>query len=157
MAGWFRIFNPSLADWEPEKVMEGLQPLFPGIQGKFRTDDDGWFQLVLSHESLGELPIDRFLSTEKGVRAQLNTWAGWLETKDRHDLMEKIIQVGQIISFELPDDLESDSPEFANYRKLARFCASICHGFFHADGVGFVDEYDRLLIEDEIGVSGDEE
>lgn len=30
-------------------------------------------------------------------------------------------------------------------------------GFFQADGVGFVDEYDRLLIEDEIGVSGDEE
>lgn len=157
MAGWFRIFNPSLADWEPEKVMEGLQLVFPGIQGKFRADEDGWFQLILTHEIFGDLPMDRFLSSEKGVRTQLNTWAGWLETKNRHDLMEKIIQIGQIISFELPDDLDSDSAEFTHFRKLARALASMCHGFFHADGVGFVDEGDKLLIEDEVGVLGDEE
>ena len=47
MAGWFRIFNPGLADWEPEKVMEGLQSLYPGIQGKFRADDDGYWLVVI--------------------------------------------------------------------------------------------------------------
>ena len=79
MAGWFRVFLLQEDGPEPFRIMECLQSLIPEVKGKFRTDEDGWFQLILSHSSVGELILDHFLTSEKGVRAEINTWAALAE------------------------------------------------------------------------------
>lgn len=157
MACWFRIFSPQEQGLEPSRLMDCLDGVFPGIHGKFRADEEGWFQVVLTHELLGELPVDRFLSTEKGVRAQLNTWAAWFETKDRPDLMERMIQVKEILAFELPPEVEPGSEESMPFRALTLAVAQLVAGICHVDGVGFLDTQDQLIIADEAGLMEEEE
>lgn len=149
MAGWFRVFMLQEVGPEPSSIMEQLQMFLPQIQGKFRADEDGWFQLVLSHASLGELILDHFLSSEKGVRAELNTWAAWFESKQRLDLMERIIQVKQILSFEVTPELEENVTDPSLFKKLSMVLAALGQGFIHIDGIGFIEADGSLLIEDE--------
>ncbi len=149
MAGWFRVFMLQEDGPEPSSFMESLQLILPEVTGKFRADEDGWFQLILSHSSFGELSIDHFLSSEKGVRAEINTWAAWLESKQRLDLMERIIQVKQILSFEVTPELEENGTDPSLFKKLSLTLASISQGFVHIDGIGFIEADGSLLIEDE--------
>jgi hypothetical protein len=135
--------------------MECLQSLIPEVKGKFRTDEDGWFQLILDHPSIGELTIDHFLTSEKGVRAEINTWAAWLESKQRFDLMERIIQVKQILSFEVTPEMDDNVSDSLVYKRLALALAALAEGFVHMDGVGFLEPDGTVLIEDEDAIRAD--
>ena len=155
MAGWFRVFLLQEDGPKPSGIMECLQSLIPEVKGKFRTDEDGWFQLILDHPSIGELTIDHFLTSEKGVRAEINTWAAWLESKQRFDLMERIIQVKQILSFEVTPEMEDNVSDSLVYKNLALALAALAEGVVHMDAVGFLEPDGTLLIEDEDAIRAD--
>ena len=155
MAGWFRVFLLQEDGPEPFKIMECLQSLIPKVKGKFRTDEDGWFQLILDHSSIGELTVDHFLTSEKGVRSEINTWAAWLESKQQFDLMERIIQVKQILSFEVTPEMDDNVSDSLVYKRLALALAALAQGFVHMDGVGFLEPDGTLLIEDEDAIRAD--
>ena len=155
MAGWFRVFLLQEDGPKPSGIMECLQSLIPEVKGKFRTDEDGWFQLILDHPSIGELTIDHFLTSEKGVRAEINTWAAWLESKQRFDLMERIIQVKQILSFEVTPEMEDNVSDALVYKHLALALAALAEGVVHMDAVGFLESDGTLLIEDEDAIRAD--
>ena len=155
MAGWFRVFLLQEDGPKPSGIMECLQSLIPEVKGKFRTDEDGWFQLILDHPSIGELTIDHFLTSEKGVRAEINTWAAWLESKQRFDLMERIIQVKQILSFEVTPEMEDNVSDALVYKHLALALAALAEGVVHMDAVGFLEPDGTLLIEDEDAIRAD--
>ena len=155
MAGWFRVFLLQEEGPEPFRIMECLQSLVPEVKGKFRTDEDGWFQLILDHSSIGELTIDHFLTSEKGVRAEINTWAAWLESKQQFDLMERIIQVKQILSFEVTPEMDDNVSDALVYKRLALALAALAEGFVHMDGVGFLEPDGTVLIEDEDAIRAD--
>ena len=155
MAGWFRVFLLQEDGPEPFRIMECLHSLIPEVKGKFRTDEDGWFQLILDHSSIGELTIDHFLTSEKGVRAEINTWAAWLESKQQFDLMERIIQVKQILSFEVTPEMEDNVSDLLVYKRLALALAALAEGVVHMDAVGLLESDGTLLIEDEDAIRAD--
>lgn len=155
MAGWFRVFLLQEDGPKPSGIMECLQSLIPEVKGKFRTDEDGWFQLIIDHSSIGELTIDHFLTSEKGVRSEINTWAAWLESKQRFDLMERIIQVKQILSFEVTPEMEDNVSDSLVYKRLALALAALAEGVVHIDAVGFLEPDGTLLIEDEDAIRAD--
>ena len=155
MAGWFRVFLLQEDGPKPYGIMECLQSLIPEVKGKFRTDEDGWFQLILDHPSIGELTIDHFLTSEKGVRSEINTWAAWLESKQQFDLMERIIQVKQILSFEVTPEMDDNVSDALVYKRLALALAALAEGFVHMDGVGFLEPDGTVLIEDEDAIRAD--
>ena len=155
MAGWFRVFLLQEDGPKPSGIMECLQSLIPEVKGKFRTDEDGWFQLILDHPSIGELTIDHFLTSEKGVRSKINTWAAWLESKQQFDLMERIIQVKQILSFEVTPEMEDNVSDSLVYKRLALALAALAEGIVHIDAVGFLEPDGTLLIEDEDAIRAD--
>lgn len=155
MAGWFRVFLLHEDGPKPSGIMECLQSLIPEVKGKFRTDEDGWFQLIIDHSSIGELTIDHFLTSEKGVRSEINTWAAWLESKQRFDLMERIIQVKQILSFEVTPEMEDNVSDSLVYKRLALALAALAEGVVHIDAVGFLEPDGTLLIEDEDAIRAD--
>src|SRR3979490_235936 len=109
IAMWSRIFGrndaaPALAALQAHLRTLGL----PG-DGQFRGDDLGWTgaELILQ---LGATPVyvERYLTTTDELRADLNTWAAWLETQD-HDprhraLMEHVITTRQLITIRRPLD-----------------------------------------------------
>ena len=155
MAGWFRVFLLQEDGPKPSGIMECLQSLIPEVKGKFRTDEDGWFQLIIDHSSIGELIIDHFLTSEKGVRSEINTWAAWLESKQQFDLMERIIQVKQILSFEVTPEMEDNVSDSLVYKRLALALAALAEGIVHIDAVGFLEPDGTLLIEDEDAIRAD--
>ncbi|NBR06211.1 MAG: hypothetical protein EBT92_10610 [Planctomycetes bacterium] len=155
MAGWFRVFLLQEDGPKPSGIMERLQALMPEVNGKFRTDEDGWFQLILSHSVIGELILDHFMASEKGVRSEINTWAAWLESKQQFDLMERIIQVKQILSFEVTPEMEENVPDALVFRRISLALAELAQGFVHIDGIGFLESDGRLLIEDEDAIRAD--
>ncbi|MSR31007.1 MAG: hypothetical protein EXR99_05815 [Gemmataceae bacterium] len=149
MAGWFRIFTSLENGPEPAALMESLQKLFHGIHGNFRTDEEGWFQVILAHPKLGTLAIDRYLTSETGVRGQLNAFAGFLETKGQFALMEQLIASKQVLSLEFPTEDETEPLPLDAIRNMAMALASLTGGFAQVDGIGFLDAQGVVLVPDE--------
>ena len=91
------------------------------------------------------LQLERFLAEEEGIRAELNSWAAWLETRENAPehvrLMERMIQTKQLFTLQSIE-------ESAQAERLCRFLAEITlgvyqidvRGFFAADGVLLVPE-----------------
>src|SRR5438128_1785416 len=95
MRHWYRVFGLSAEQPRPERVLEHLRGL--GVTGpaRFRGDDAGWttLEFVLA-DGIAPLVLDCFLSSEDGIRQELNAWAAWLETPEdslhHAALMERI-------------------------------------------------------------------
>jgi len=155
MAGWFRVFLLQEDGPKPSEIMECLQDLLPEVNGRFRTDEEGWFQLILTHPSVGELVLDHFMTLEKGVRSEINTWAAWLESNKKFDLMERIIQVKQILTFEVTPEMEDNVLDTLVFKHIAFKLAALARGFVHIDGIGFLEPDGTLLIEDEDAIRAD--
>jgi hypothetical protein len=69
--------------------------------------------------------------------------------------MERIIQVKQILSFEVTPEMEDNVSELLVYKRLALALAALAQGFVHVDGVGFLEPDGTLLIEDEDAIRAD--
>src|SRR5437762_13528557 len=99
MSRWWRVFGASEEQPRPEDVLEHLNGL--GVTaGRFKGDDQGWTSLEFAlAEGVSPLLLECYLSSEEGIRAELNTWAAWLETCDyspQHAaLMDRVIQTRQ--------------------------------------------------------------
>jgi hypothetical protein len=118
----------------------------------FRADADGWFSAELVVGEGGPLVVERWLSDEEGIRAELNAWAGFLETCDYSPyhvaLMERCIQTRQLFILRKPIDCP-DEPQ------ADRLCAWLCQelarqadGFYQADGLGFFEADGTLLVQE---------
>lgn len=151
---WLRVFGTNDARIEPAELLEHLHSLGVEVTGHFRGDDLGWFgaELVVA---AGETPLhlERFLSTEESIRAELNTWAAWLETCDyspnHQQLMQHMASTTQLFTVRKPMD-------YANEILIEKLCLGLCRflaekttgvyqvdneGFFAADGTLLLKEY----------------
>src|SRR5687768_6861294 len=135
MSRWYRVFGRSEEQPPPEAVLEHLRTL--GITGpaRFRGDADGWTSLEFNSAGGTPLVLERYLSTETGIRAELNSWAAWLETCETSPhhvaLMERMIQTKQLYTLRSPAD---ETSSFC--AKLCRFLARATDGVYHVDGEG---------------------
>src|SRR5581483_9208979 len=78
---WCRVFGSTEEAPEPGEVLAFVNGLVVAT-GNFGGDEAGWFRAEILCESAPPLEIERFLASEKGLRAELNSWAAWVETHE---------------------------------------------------------------------------
>ena len=141
MSRWCRVFGTSAEQPAPAAVLEYLRGL--GVTGKmhFRGDSAGWTALeVVLDVNASPLVLECFLSSEDGIRKELNSWAAWLETCEdspHHTLlMERVIQTKQLYTLR-HERLSAD---------LCRWLARMTDGIYQCDEAGFFAADGTLLI-----------
>jgi len=150
--GWYRVFGatddlPSPADIEASLASGGCQPPDAGspFSVRFTSDADGWFRGELTFASGIVLELERWLADEEGIRGELNSWAGFLETCEHNPhsqtLMERTIQTRQL--FTLHNPVEADLEVCL---LLCQFLAERTAGFYQVDGQGFFAADGTLLV-----------
>jgi hypothetical protein len=90
------------------------------------------------------LTLDCYSADEEGIRAELNSWAAFLETCDGPHavpLMERTIQARYLFTLHDPTG-EHDRDCVA----LCQQIAGVTAGFYQIDGVGFFDADGTLLV-----------
>lgn len=148
---WYRVFGMNEAQPEPEAFLAHLQSQGFAVRGHFRGDDQGWFEAKFDlSDGLPSFDVERYLASEEGIRADLNTWAAWLEISDSphsERLMQDVIGATQL--FTLQDSLDDDDE---NQKELmlaiCRFLAQETGGFYQVDGQGFFSAEGTLLVKE---------
>ena len=121
---WFRVFSTSALEPAPARLLEHLQAQGYAVRGDFRADEQGWFRAALTVDAEDEpLELQRYLASEDGIRAELNTWAAWLETvaPDRPELPERVVTAGQVFTLQFLGDSGAEEAEVG--AELCRFLA----------------------------------
>jgi hypothetical protein len=150
MSRWFRVFGTSSGGPQPAALLEHLQGLGFPVTGRFQGDDLGWFRAELSHpEAAAPLALERYLSSEEGIRAELNTWAAWLESTGEGPVQTQLLQ--HMISTTQVFTLGPIDPgEIADLDGLClavcRFLALATAGVYQVDGEGFFAADGSLLV-----------
>lgn len=142
---WYRVFGTHSAAVNPSELLEEIQANDYRVRSHFRGDDEGWFHVQM--ETGGEpLEIQRYLVTEEGIRAELNTWAAWLESMTQQPtavaLMQPIIGTQQLFTIECPDEHEGAGL----CEVICRWLAKMTNGVYQIDGQGFFDAQGLLLV-----------
>jgi hypothetical protein len=94
VTAWYRVFGGRDVEVPPAELMAELRRLGVTAPVRFHGDEQGWFRaVVLSPAEKPLAEINRYLASEEGIRAELNTWAAWLEAAapDRPELMEQVV------------------------------------------------------------------
>jgi hypothetical protein len=140
MSLWSRVFARHPQSPEPAALLAHLNQLTP-VAGHFVGDDQGWFRAELSCGTGAPLHLERYLSSEEGIRAELNNWAAFLETCDYSPaylgLMERVIQTTQLFTVRRPVDHSDDVLVDRVSDALCRYLAGAMDGVIQVDGVGF--------------------
>ena len=108
---WYRVFGLNDAPPDLAALLEHLHAAGLPAVAHFRGDDLGWTggELVLGEAAV---TVERYLAKEDDLRDDLNTWAGWLETRadqPRHgELMQHVIGTKQLITVRRPPDVALD-------------------------------------------------
>ncbi len=143
---WYRIFGSSSEMPQPERILAFLDSQKVSVSGEFATDESGWYQADLRIDGIS-LQLERYLADEPGIRAELNSWAAWLETREdapeHARLMERMIQTAQLFT------LQCDEPSANSNRvcvALCRYLAEATAGVYQIDARGFFAADGTLLV-----------
>lgn len=143
---WYRVFGSSSVMPEPERIVEFLDRRISALACEFAADGSGWYQAELRVEDVALL-LERYLADESGIRAELNSWAAWLETREEAPehvrLMERMIQTAQLFTLQCDDPSESSDRVCV---ALCRFLAEQTAGVYQIDGHGFFAADGTLLV-----------
>jgi hypothetical protein len=144
---WLRVFGTNDQQPEPAAMLEYLHRLGIEATGKFRGDDQGWFNAELTGDEVS-IVLERYLVKEEDIRSALNSWAAWLETVEDNpnhgQLMQHVIGTTQLFTLELPTDL---APPWTT--ALGRFLAQETAGVYQVDQLGFFAPDGTLLLPEE--------
>jgi hypothetical protein len=137
---WYRVFGTAPEGPAPEAILEFFNGL-GAATGEFGGDEAGWFRAELISAGSPPLHVERFRGDEEGIRAELNSWAAWVETHEERPghaaLMERIIQAKQLFTLQGGDECLCIA--------LCRFLATRTQGIYQIDGAGLFDA-DRTLL-----------
>jgi hypothetical protein len=142
MSRWYRVFG----SLDTPSTPAGIGSCLAGEGVSIVFDAEDWHTAELAPGSEPPLVLERWRSDEEGIRAELNTWAAYLETCDGPHhvaLMERTIQTKQLFTI---------GP--SNGAPLDRVCVTLCRhlaavtaGFYQIDDIGFFDADGTLLVE----------
>jgi hypothetical protein len=147
MGPWYRVFGAGADVPNPAALLAYLDALGLHVEGRFQGDADQWWSAeIVDAEGGATLVLERFLASEEGIRAELNSWAAHLETCEANDqqgpLMERMIQTRQLFTLHPSEDASGD-----------RLCVAVCgwlarqtDGVWQADGQGFFAADGTLLL-----------
>jgi hypothetical protein len=149
---WYRVFVLSETQPVPSGVGAFLQSFDASIEARFHADEHGWFAADIDVPGEETIRLERFLASEEGIRAELNTWAAWLETRENNPhvgrLMQHMISTRQV--FTLQDDPTASERAAQTCSELCRFLARVGDGVYQADSQGFLDADGLLLVPEDV-------
>ena len=139
---WYRVFGSGSAIPAPAAILDFLADSGASVSGDFATDVSGWYRADLILDGVA-FQLERYVAEEEGIRAELNSWAAWLETREDAPehvrLMECMIQTKQLFTLR-------DSEESTQAGRLCRFLAVITSGVYQIDESGFFAADGVLLV-----------
>jgi hypothetical protein len=149
MSLWYRVFGSNNAEPAPGAILAHLNAPGTAVTGQFRGDADGWFEADLLVATTMPLHLERFLDGEEGIRAELNSYVAWLETREENSqqgpLIERVVQTTQLFTLERPEPADADVLDQLCV-KLCRFLAEVTAGVYQVDGEGFFTADGVLLM-----------
>jgi hypothetical protein len=145
---YFRVFGLTNDAPDLAALLEHLHAVGLPAVAHFRGDDLGWTGGELTVGDLS-VTVERYLTKEDDLRDDLNTWAGWLETRahePRHaELMRHIIGTKQLVTLRPPPGGDGDRLR----EEVCRWLAGRTDGVYQADGQGFFAADGTLLLADD--------
>jgi hypothetical protein len=148
MASWHRVFAARETMPEPAGVEARLAGLGAAARVGWAASAGGWYRAEIALGDGPPLVLERWLADEEGIRAELNAWAGWLETCEasphHQALMERVIQCRQLFTLARPEE-ENGGVCVA----LARYLAEVTGGVYQVDGGGFFAADGTLQVREE--------
>jgi hypothetical protein len=149
---WYRVFGTKETPVAPQSLLAGLRGQGWDLKAEFQGDDADWFRATLSFGDTTPIHVERFLSTEEGIRPELNNWAAYLETCDYEPnhagLMETVIQTKQLFTIRRPLDAANEVMVDGMCTALARYLAQSTEGVYQIDQQGFFDKEGRFLLQE---------
>jgi hypothetical protein len=150
MDHFYRVFGSNEVAPDPEILLARLRREAPAVQVRFAGAGANWFQVEIVVGSDPPLVLERYLAEEEGIRAELNTWAGILETCEdspQHvPLMERVIGTRQLFTLGRPADHPDGNEAERVCVVLCRILAELTEGFYQADEQGFFAADGTLLV-----------
>jgi len=150
MSLWYRVFCRSGVPVKPAALLECLLNLDVAATGWSDRPGDAWTQAELDYGAAEPLQLERFLAGEEGIRAELNTWAAFLETceysPNNVPLMEHMIQTQQLFTLRRPLDVADEGLAVHLCVALAQELAAATDGVYQVDGEGFYSPDGVLLV-----------
>ena len=152
MSIWYRVFGRSETPVSSGLLQAALQRFGEGVALEFVSDEEEWVQFTVVYGKGSPLIMERFQVTEEGIRAELNTWAGFLETCDYSPshvpLMEHMIQTVQLFTLRRPIDVSDEVLVEDLCETLCQVIARATDGVYQIDRVGFHTAEGTLLLKE---------
>lgn len=149
MNPWYRIFAARSDMPAPDALREFLNGRYNSVSIEFAADDSGWYQANLLVDGVSLL-LERYLADEPGIRAELNSWAAWLETRENTSesvhLMERMIQTAQLFTLHID---EASTRAESICIAVCSFLAKTTAGVYQIDERGLFALDGRLLVAEE--------
>jgi hypothetical protein len=150
MGLWYRVFGRADAEVTPDRIRQTLAAHAPSVVGDFASEGGTWVRAELRFSPSTPLHLERFRADEEGIRAELNSWAAFLETCDydpnHASLMERVIQTRQLFTLRRPVDHADEVLVERLCVTLCRFLAAETDGVWQADDEGFFAADGMLLL-----------
>jgi len=150
---WYRVFGRS-ADEVPAAEQAGhLHAAGLPVEPHFKGDDLGWTAGELRLPGLNTpVSLERYLTAEDDIRADLNSYAAILETCDYSPnsgpLMERVIQTRQMVVIRKPLDAVDEVVLEKLLLETCRFLAARTDGIYQIDGQGWFAADGTLLVQE---------
>jgi hypothetical protein len=152
MSRWSRVFGATDVEPEPAALVEHLHHAGFDFASRWSRDERGWFRVHLLTGEDEDAPIElqRYMADEEGIRAELNTWAAWLESIEDHpqavSLMGRLIASRQVFTLERPDDVYDVGWADELCDHVCRYLAAATDGVYQVDGRGLCAADGSLLV-----------
>jgi hypothetical protein len=115
------------------------------VKIQVQRDEQGWYRADIRWAD-DLVQIERYLASEEGIRAELNTWAAWVEaTGDgavQAWLMQRLIAAQQLF-------VVRELSAHPNVPDLCRYMAVLTDGVYQIDGQGFFRADGTLLVRED--------
>lgn len=142
---WYRVFGASSEMPASAAILGFLSERYASVTGDFAADASGWYRADVVVDGVC-LQLERYLAEEEGIRAELNSWAAWLETREdipeHAPLMVRMIQTAQLFTLHA----EESRPSEQICVELCRFLAGTTKGVYQIDQRGFFAADGTLLV-----------
>jgi hypothetical protein len=149
MGLWYRVFGRREDSVQPGAILAHLNAI-AAVTGRFDGEGEDWLSAEVAFADTTPLHLERFPSSEEGIRAELNNWAAFLETCDYSPnhvpLMEQVIQTKQLFTLRRPIDHADEAAVERLCVGLCQFLARATDGVYQADDQGFFAADGTLLL-----------
>jgi hypothetical protein len=150
---WHRVFGRNDALVPPSVLAAELHALGLPVEPHFRGDDLGWTGGELRLPGLNTpVTLDRYLTAEDDIRAELNAHAAELETCDYSphaaELVARVALTRQLVVLRKPVDARDEVALEKLLTAACRLLAARTDGVYQIDGEGwFAADGERLVEE----------